>query len=227
MIIAALGGVSGNLPALEAVLSHIDRAGIHIVVNTGDTLVGGPNPNESWERLEKREVLSVQGELDRQALRVVRKADSLPQRVSPALLAALQFAHEKTLSKNLEKISGLPRRRIFTVDGLSVCLCHGTPASQSEGLEEQDDPSRFRRQREFANVHVIVAGRTPHAFSRMVDDTLFVNPGRVGTGKPGLAHYAIISTEEHPWKVDIQKVVYDPTNVQKQLDSAGLQWPDW
>jgi len=225
MIIAALGGVSGNLPALDAVLSHIDNAGIHIVVNTGDTLVGCPFPNECLEKLEKREVLSVQGELDRQVLRVVRKAETLPQRVDPALFAAMQFAHEKTFSKNLEKIAGYPRRRIFTVDGLSVCLCHGTPSSQSDGLEETDDLAKFRRQREFANVHVVIAGRTPHAFSKMVDDTLFVNPGRVGAGKPGHASYTVIDTENHPWKVDLLEVAYDPADVRTQLDELGLEWP--
>ncbi|MFA6241232.1 MAG: metallophosphoesterase family protein [Candidatus Hydrogenedentales bacterium] len=226
MIIAALGGVSGNLPALEAVLSHIDNAGIHTIVNTGDCLAGCPYPNEVMERLEKREVLSVQGEQDRQVLRVQRKSETLPQRVTPALFAALQFAHEKTLSKNLEKAAGLPRRRIFTVDGLSVCLCHGTPSSQSEGLEETDHLAKFRRQREFANVHVVVAGRTPSPFWKMVDDTLFVNPGRVGAGKPGRASYAIVSTEEIPWKVDIQEVAYDPSEVQKRLAELGLEWPN-
>ena len=227
MLIAALGGVSGNLPALDAVLNHIDKAGIHTVVNTGDTLVGCPSPNEAWERLEKREVISVQGELDRQALRIVRKGDSLPQRVSPALFAALQFANHKTFSKNLERVGGLPRRRIFTVDGLSVCLCHGTPSSQSEGLDEQDDVAKFRRQREFANVHVVILGRTPRPFAKMVDDTLFVNPGRIGIGKPGQAVYATISTEEIPWKVDFLTVTYDASPVLQQLAAGKLEWPDW
>ena len=46
-----------------------------------------------------------------------------------------------------------------------------------------------------------MCGGAPLPFSRMVDGALFVGPGRVDAG-PGRAGYALVSTEEEPWRAD-------------------------
>ncbi len=50
MRVAAIYDVHGNLPALEAVLQDIRRAGVDRVVAGGD-LVPGPMPRETIQRL--------------------------------------------------------------------------------------------------------------------------------------------------------------------------------
>lgn len=49
MRVAALADVHGNLPALEAVLAEVDRAGVELVVSCGD--LAGPLGRECLERL--------------------------------------------------------------------------------------------------------------------------------------------------------------------------------
>ena len=227
MLLAAFAGVSGNLPALDAVLAAIDNAGIHTLVNGGDSVLGYPWPNEVLVRMQSRRMHSVQGATDRQVVRARRKVDSMRERMEPALLDAVTWTHRVTLSNNLEYLGTLPRRMIFPVEGLSVCLCNGTPCSQSERLSPEDTDARFRREREYANVHVVVMGGGTEPFWRNVDGTLFVNPGAVGMGegdKP-TACYAIISTETSPWSVQFEHVSYDLSPLRIKLDEYGLDRP--
>lgn len=211
MLIAALGDIHGNLPALEAALEAIDDAGIHTILNTGDSVVGHRWPNEVIEILRERDIPGVQGEMDRYAVIFHRKQATLKSKeVDPELFDQIRQTHEAMRSENLEYLRGLPRHRTLTVDGIPIALCHGALTSQSESLNANDPDTKFSRQRETIPVRLIVCGRTHGPFSRMVGDTLFVNPGSVGIpeGANAVARYAIINTEEEPWTAELPSAPY-------------------
>jgi len=211
MLIAALGDIHGNLPALEAALGAIDDAGIHVILNTGDAIVGRPWPNEVVEILRERDIPSVQGELDRYAVIFHRKRETFRNKgVTPEVFQQIEETHEVTRSENLEFLRGLPRSLTTSVDGIDIALCHGTLTSQSESLEATDPDAKFARQRETNPVRIIVSGRTHVPFSRMVGDTFFVNPGSIGIpkGKSPKATYAIINTEDEIWTAEFPIVTY-------------------
>ena len=210
MLLAALGDIHGNLPAFEAVLGAIEDAGIHTILNTGDAVVGHPWPNEVIEILRERAIPSVQGEMDRYAVLYHRKRDTFKSKeVTPELLRQIEATHELTRSGNLEYLRGLPRSRNLSIDGISIALCHGTLASQSESLRADDPDSKFARQREANPVRILVCGRSHERFSRTIGDTLFVSPGSVGVSETqGEAHYAIINTEEDEWTAEFLTAPY-------------------
>ncbi len=210
MLIAAIGDIHGNLPALEAVLKDIDEAGIQTIVNTGDCVVGSQWPDEVVEILRSRGIVTVQGEYDRLAARFERKKARIEREFAPEIVCQIRATSEAMSSGNLEFLAGLPREKAFTVDGVAICLCHGTPQGQGDSLYENDEPRRFRRIREAANAEIIICGRTHTAFSRIVDNTLFANPGSVGVGTAvqNQAQYALISTESEPWGARILSVRY-------------------
>jgi len=224
---AAFGGVSGNLPALEAILSDVERAGIHTVVNAGNAVVGFPWPNEVIHSLETKRIRSVQGELDRLTVRARRKRESLKSRVDTAVLEAVEWTHRITFSRHLEFLGTLSRKSVFTVEGLSVCLCHGTPSSHSERLHPEDDPVRYRRQREYANVHIVIMGGGRQPFWQLVDDTLFVNPGCAGwwEGEKPTACYATVSTEGSPWSVQFHYIPYTMPDLDAKLEELEIDEP--
>lgn len=227
MLVAAFGGISGNLPALECILADVDRAGIHTRLNTGNLIVGFPWPNEVVQLVQSTRMLSVQGELDRLTVRATRKGASLKTRIDPAVLEATAWTHRVTLSRHLEYLGTLPKKKVFTVEGLSVCLCYGTPASHTERLLADDDMQRYRRQREYANVHIVVMGGGCEPFWRMVDDTLFVNPGCAGFwgGEKPTACYATINTEGDPWSVQFHHVPYTMANLDGRLKELQIDAP--
>lgn len=211
MILAAVGGIHGHLPALQAALAAIDEAGIHTILNTGDSVVGYAWPNEVVDLLRDRSIPSAQGELDRLAVVYLRKEASLRAKgVAVDLLDRIRQTNDDLRSDNVEFLRSLPRCRSLTVDGISIALCHGTLTSQSDSLRADGSDNKFRRQREIFPARIIVCGRTPDPFSRLVDDTLFVNPGCVGgpSGKKPRARYAIINAESEPWSAEMLSVSY-------------------
>jgi len=210
MYLAAIGDIHGNLPALEAVLAAIDDAGIQTIVSTGDAVVGYQWPNEVVELLRNRNIPSVQGELDRRVVHFLRKQETLRQKLSDDEFEALHQTHATLHSHNLEFLRSLPRRRMLHVEGIDICVCHGTPTSQSETLDEEDPPGKFRRVRELTNAQIVVSGATHQPLSRTVDATLFVNPGAVGVAPAGarIATYAIVDTETDPWEARIREQAY-------------------
>jgi putative phosphoesterase len=210
MYMAAIGDIHGNLPALEAVLSAIDDEGIQTIVNTGDAVAGQPWPNQVIELLRARNIPSVQGELDRRVVHFLSKQDTLRQRLTGEEFDLLEQTFAVIESQNLEFLRRLPRYRMLQVEGVDICVCHGTPTSQSDTLDEEDPAAKFQRVREFTNAQIVVSGSTHRAFSRTVDAALFVNPGAAGIPPPGArtASYAIIDTETDPWQARLLDVVY-------------------
>ncbi|MBI4559563.1 MAG: metallophosphoesterase family protein [Candidatus Hydrogenedentes bacterium] len=227
MLIAVFGDIHGNLPAFEAALGHIDAAGIQTVLNTGDAIVGYPWPNEVIDLVRSRNIPSVQGEMDRFAVRFLRSAERLRERWTPQEFAALEWAHRETRSDHLEFLRALPKSITVTIDGTPIFLCHGTAGSQSEGLREIDDLGLFRRQREAANTRLFICGQTHRPYWRWVDDTLFVNPGSLGIppDEGAFATYATVSTEAEPWTAEFVRVPYDMTRIEERFRECGLERP--
>ena len=210
MLIAAIGGIHGNFPAFEAVLREIDAAGIQTIVNAGDCVVGHPWPNEVIDLLRRRNIPTVQGERDRLVAQFERKRARLDRDLAPDEFALIQETYDAIRGENIEFLSDLPRQLTLTIDGISICLCHGTPQGRNDALCEGDDIGKFRRLREAANTDIIICGRSHTFFSRLVDGTLFVNSGAVGIAAngQGQASYATISTETELWKALAHSVAY-------------------
>lgn len=224
MITAALGDIVGNLPAMKAVLAALEKAGIQSVVNVGSSVGVFPWPKAVIEQMQVRRILSVQGELDRAVARLSRKRASFERRLSPEAFRAVTWTHDEIRGEHLEFLLGLPKNRAARLEGISVMVCHGTPSSQSNMLDETTSEDRFRRVREMANSDVVVCGRSRRPFSKIVDGTLFVNPGSVGRDiETGRAEYAVIDTETEPWTAILCQVEYDTAEVTSRLLACGLE----
>ncbi len=207
MYLAAIGHIHGNLPALTAVLDHLDDEGILTILNTGDSVVGHPEANEVVDLLRSHNVMSVLGEADRRAVHFLRKRATLEKKYSPEEFVAVEQAFESLRPENLEYLRGLPRARACNIEQLNILLCHGTPANPAATLEETDSVDLFKRQREIAVADIIIGGGTHQPYARLVDATLFVSPGSVGS-KPHTATFAIIDTENQPWETRFVAVNY-------------------
>ena len=205
MLFAVIGGAHGSIAALDAALARVDADGIHSILCSGNMAVGHEYANEVINRLRERRVRCVQGELDRLAVRAMRKADSLRKRLGDEQFDALQRAHDMLTSDNLEFLRALPHRAALSFEGKSVCLCHGTVSSQGAVLRADDSIDHFRRQREAANTDIVMCGSDGEAFSRIVDQTLFINPGRLDTVGCD-ASFVVANTDTDPLSAEIVRV---------------------
>ena len=120
--IAIVSDIHGNLPALEAVWTEIERAAPALVVNLGDIASGPLWPRETVQWLMAREAAeparwrTIAGNHERQAL----GADIARMGASDAYAARALGAPERAW------LAALPGTQWMADD---VLLCHGTPAS--------------------------------------------------------------------------------------------------
>ena len=77
MKVALIGDVHANLPALEAVLAHINEnePDVERIWNVGDFVGYGAFPNEVIERLRNENALSIVGNYDLKVLAFKQKKD--------------------------------------------------------------------------------------------------------------------------------------------------------
>jgi putative phosphoesterase len=202
MRIAVLCDIHGNLPALQAVLAEVEKAGVDLVVFGGD-VAAGPMPVETIEVLAgyRGSARFVRGNADRLMVETFDGARIPSEALDLWPATILNRTHRDFLNKFEQvvevQVNGL---------GLVVC-CHAgldsdelpiiTPATPDEVIAEA-----------LASAHgnLVVAGHTHMQFDRRVAGGRMVNAGSVGrpyADQPG-AYWALLGPE-----VDLRRTAYD------------------
>ena len=206
--VAALYDVHGNLPALDAVLPHVDAD----VIVVGGDVAAGPWPAETLERLRGLgdRVRFIRGNADREL------ADPDPDGQAPP--EVLDFVRERLSDEQLRFLGDLPLTITIDVHGLGeVLFCHATPRSDDELLTRISPDSRWALALAGVRENVVVCGHTHVQFERRVGDISLVNSGSVGMPyehAPG-AYW----TELGP-TVALRRTEYEPGDI------AASGWPD-
>ena len=244
MRLAIVSDIHGNLPALEAVIDDMSRAGADAVANLGDCLSGPLWVAETADRLIALGWPTIRGNHERQLL------DRPRERMS----AADAFAAQRLSAAQREWIIALPSS-LRLADG--VFCCHGTPASDLEYFLDTvtDDFTRGTspgvRAATVAEAtaragtvaaSLILCGHThqPRCMA-LADGRLVVNPGSVGLPaydddhphlhviEAGSAHarYAVVERRRDGWQVEQRCVAYDWPSAQRRAEAAGRgDWAD-
>lgn len=180
MRIAALYDIHGNLPALEAVLDDVARAGVDMIVVGGD-VVAGPIPRETLACLQNLSipVQFIQGNADREVVAQAAGVDAgaVPDHVREiARWVAQQLAPE-----HMRLLASWPATFQAKIDGLGqVLFCHATPRSDTELFTRLTPEERLLPIFEGLATALVVCGHTHMQFDRAVGATRVVNAGSVG-----------------------------------------------
>lgn len=207
MKIVVVADIHGNLPALEAVISHAPTP--DILLCAGDISGYFPSVNEVIEILDGSHAVCVLGNHDAVLLNpqlttgsfsadhVLRsqRASLAPQ--SRGFLGMLPISQEISLEKKI---------RLF----------HGTPSDSLMGREP------FWNSPLAPGVYVCGHTHIPLIHVDHAAGVIVVNPGGTGFPRDGdpRAGYAVIDT--YNWDVTIHRVEYDLGRVVRSCKSAGL-----
>src|SRR2546427_11266990 len=212
--VAALSDIHGNLPALEAVLSEVERERSDLIVSCGD-VASGPMPAETISLLMSLpRARFVRGNADRG---LVDAFDRKPKGRMPGPFAdwcATRITREQRdflttfeSTVTVDDVEGIGR----------VLFCHGSPRSDEEIMTAETALDRMRQFMAGLDVDLVVGGRTHMQFDRKGDRVRVINAGSVGMpyGEPG-AYWTMLGTGVRPRRTE-----YDLKAAATRIRGAG------
>ena len=205
MRIAALYDVHGNLPALEAVLADVRRAGVDRVMIGGD-LLPGPMPRGCVDLLRSLDlpVSYIRGNGDRETIAAGRGQVSAA--VPEAFRESLRWNAGQLAPGDAERIDAWPLTLRMTIPGLgAVLFCHATPRDDNEIFTAATAEDKLRPLLAPLGADIMVCGHTHMQFDRWIDDTRVVNAGSVGMPFEAPGAYWLLIGET----VELRRTDYD------------------
>lgn len=220
--VAVLSDIHGNLPALDAVLSDVHRAGVDLIVVGGD-VAAGPLPAETVHRVADLGARArfVRGNAEREVVAAWDEPEAAPE--DEAGLAAW-FAARRLSHAERDFLDRFEESVVVEVDGLGpVRFCHGSPRSDSEMITAVSPEERVAAMLDGVPERVIVCGHTHRQFDRRIRDWRVVNAGSVGMpyeGRAG-AFWALLGPD-----VELRQTDYDLAAALPRLRAGGFDRTD-
>lgn len=210
-IIALIGDVHANLPALEAVLAHAKSQDAQLIWNIGDFLGYGAFPNEVIDRLRDLDAVSILGNYDRKVLKIAKKAEKWKGKKAPEKLFAFEWAFEQLTAANRQYLKSLPEERLIELEGWRILLIHASPASREEHLTPETPNERLEELSAMTPAQIVIHGHSHIPFLRKVGQTWWINTGSVGRPDDGdpRACYAVLRLTSRQVQVRHFRVEYD------------------
>jgi putative phosphoesterase len=218
MAVAALYDIHGNLPALRAVLTEVEREGADAILIGGD-VANGPQPAETIERLMALgdRARFVRGNGDREIVDAFDAGlEPGPDAGAPAQVAA--FAAGQLERRHRDFLAGFEPVVVIEIDDHgAVLFCHGTPDSDTAMITTATSDERLRAIVGGVEQELVVCGHTHRQFDRQAESVRVINAGSVGMpyeDAPG-AYWALLGPD-----VEHRRTEYVP----QESDWPG-EWP--
>jgi putative phosphoesterase len=220
--VAVVGDIHGNLQALEAVLKDAKRRGAEVVLNTGDLLGYGANPEESAKLLRSLPSISVIGNYDLKVFRIHDRRELLPDGKSKDKMLSFTWAYDHVTPSTRAWLRSLPKEVRMEVGGTRLLMTHGSPDSMDEHLGPETPVKRLEDIARGADAGLIIMGHSHRSMFRTVQGTKFLNPGSVGRSDDGdpRASYALLRLS--PFQASLHRVAYDVEGAVRAVKEAGL-----
>jgi predicted phosphodiesterase len=222
MRVAALYDIHGNLPALEAVLTDVRRAGVDRIFVGGDVFPG-PMPRETLRALLDvglpLEFISGNGEDE--ILRWMRGAETS---TAPKHYWELLRWNAQQLQPDYEDLlASWPLTHRIAIPAVGeVLFCHATPRNNTEIFTRQTDEARLRPVFHGVKASLVVCGHTHMQFDRMVGPLRVVNAGSVGMPfqEPG-AYWLVLGPE-----IELRRTEYDLAQAAERIRKTASPLAD-
>jgi putative phosphoesterase len=219
--VAVIADVHGNLPALEAVLADVDRAGADAIVIAGDVMVG-PLARECLDVLRNLSPSArwIHGNADRLTVDAFdgRELSGLP----PSVAGQVQWGAAQIDREQRDFLAALPFSLTMDVGTLGeVLFCHATPRNDEEIFTVVTPLARAGPMFAGVTQRTVVCGHTHIQFDRVIDQRRVVNAGSVGMPfqRPAAAYWVMLGPD-----VQLRQTQYDVQQAAQRL--RACLYPD-
>lgn len=229
---ALIADIHGNLVALDAVLSDIERRGADRVVCLGDVAATGPQPCEAIDRIAEIGCQVVMGNTDEWLIEP--RDESIEDDDTRRIVEIDLWAHEQLGEHHLDRLRGY--QSLLELDGL---LCyHGSPRSNTEVLLPITTEAELAAMLGGHDEAIMAGGHTHMPMLRRHGPSLIVNPGSVGMPfehtsegtfrNPPWAEYAIAGDGEIEFvRVPVDVGAVTGAALKSGMPNAGWWVKDW
>ena len=194
MRVALISDIHANLPALNAVLNHIQNQEVNAIWNAGDNVGYGPYPDQVVRTLRDQQILNVKGSFDSRALQFPRKRAKWREKKRPETFLAIYWANENLSQPAKEYLGNLPVEVRMRIGSKRILLTHGSALVKKEIIYVKTPEKDLVDILERSKSQILIMGGFHHPFFKEVKNSLIVNPGSVGRQSDGdpRASYAIL-----------------------------------
>jgi predicted phosphodiesterase len=201
MRIGVVSDPHGCLVGLQASLDWLAEEGVDAVVSAGDVVNFGPQPDECISLLAERNVVSVQGNCDRDILLSSAAGHRTDERTAQ-LKAINDWCRARLTAASREWLAALPPR-LTPVPG--VLIVHGGVEGPDEIVGADARPS-FPQ-----GVSIVAAGHLHVPFVIRTQQGIWVNAGSAGRSCDGdpRAAVALLERQARGWDVAVHRVPFD------------------
>ena len=234
VLLAVLSDIHGNLPALEAVLAELEREEVDQLVTLGDVALG-PQPAETVALVRALGCPVVRGNWDAWTLEGFPPANGDPWR---KFVEQGEWWAGKLSAADLGFLRTFVPRTELRLDGVAVLAFHGSPRSDDDLILATTPDDELLRLFAGFEHPLMLGGHTHVQLVRVVEGTLFLNPGSVGLPFRGLPHgelqrispwaeYALVRVEGERLSVELRRAPYDVEGMLEHTIASGAPHAEW
>jgi putative phosphoesterase len=225
--VAAIYDIHGNLPALEAVLSDLERVEPDLLIVGGD-VASGPMPAEVLDRLAGLGdlVSFIRGNADREVISAYDTGPSeIEARTVDAALRMSGWAAARLERRHRDLLASFSERVVVDIEGIGeVLFCHATPRSDEEIITVRTPDDRLREILSDIEQNLVVCGHIHAQYDRRLNSKRVVNAGSVGMpyqGEPVGAFWLLLGPG-----VEFRRSEYDLGRAVDEFRAVGYPAAD-
>lgn len=242
MKIAVLSCIHGNIHALEAVLSDIDRHKTDKIFCVGDLVGYGPHPNEVVEKIRTLNIPTCAGCWDQDVVEGINACECS----YPSVLAEKRglLAHEWTNREVTPETRKFLAQLPHSLREENLCFVHGSPHSTHEYLLPEMDAFTALERVLTTGADVLFCGHTHVPYIRTLDQgslevliknvegekqqsfsvglKQIVNVGSVGEPRHGRPNATYVIYDSNTQQVILREIEYDYQKTCNAIVEKGL-----
>ena len=221
------GDIHGNMPALEAAWTEMDRRGLERRFCLGDLVGYGVQPDEVVRFIRRHDVPTLMGNYDEGvgwdsddcgcAYRTPQ-AQALGER-------SIAWSNAHTTAENKAYLRNLPMTMTLMMDKLRLTLVHGSPRRINEYLYEDRPDSSIERLLDMIGADVIICGHTHKPYDRTLPSgRRLINAGSVGKPKDHdpRAGFVVLTVDGKELQTEFVRVAYDVEKAAQAIEAAEM-----
>ncbi len=228
--IAVMGGIYGNVPALEACLADARAQGAELFVCNGDMTGCCGHSDRTLELLRANFTIFVAGNHEQQSFAGAETCACNYANADDTTCGSVghRYSLQSLSEENRAWLGTLPELATIETAAGHLLVCHGSPGQTNEFLYETElDEKPLAEWLDLAGARALICTHSGFPWLREVGDgRLAINAGVVG--KPDhdgetAVHYALLSVSAGGFRVDLRRVEYDAIAWVAQITAEGVE----